>query len=207
MKTFVSILLLVGLMSIACAVEHSPAPPSKPSVNLTKTKQKAAEALKFCKAKGYSTDFCILIDMSLHSGVKRFFVYDLKGDSIKNSFLVGHGCCRNPWSTDYSKTSPVFSNKDGSHCSSLGKYKLGERAYSNWGVNVKYVMHGLEASNSNALARVIVFHSWEEVSDSEVWPAGTPEGWGCPTISNNSFKLIDPVIKASGKPVMMWIYL
>lgn len=167
---------------------------------------KAKEALTFCKAKKFNTDFCILIDMSIHSGAKRFFVWDLKGDSVQYSFLVGHGCCNNPWSQDASKDSPNFSNVDGSHCSSLGKFKLGERAYSDWGINIKYIMHGLDKSNSNAQSRLIVFHSWEVVSDTEVYPAGTPEGWGCPTISNNSMRIIDPKLKASKQAVLMWIF-
>lgn len=178
----------------------------KPSVDLKKTKQMAKEALTFCQIKKMNEDYCILIDMSLHSGVNRFFLWDFKKDTITNRFLVGHGCCDNPWSAQYSKDKPKFSNKDGSHCSSLGKYKIGQRASSDWGVHVKYVLHGLDSSNSNALARYIVFHSWEVVSDEEVYPAGTPEGWGCPTISNNNFKKIDPALQASKKPVLMWIY-
>lgn len=187
-------------------IKSAPVSITKPTANLTRLRAKAKEALTFCKTKKFNTNFCILIDMSLHSGIKRFFVWDLKGDSVMHSFLVGHGCCANPWSQDASKDSPRFSNVDGSHCSSLGKFKLGERAYSDWGINIKYVMHGLDKTNSNALARLIVFHSWEVVSDTEVYPAGTPEGWGCPTISNNSMKIIDPKIKASKQPVLMWIF-
>jgi len=170
------------------------------------TKQKAAEALQFCKSNKMNEKVCILIDMSIHSGLRRFFVWDFEKDTISYSFLVGHGCCNNPWSEDDSKENPVFSNVDGSHCSSLGKYKIGERAFSNWGVNIKYVLHGLEKSNSNAYKRLIVFHSWELVSDEEIYPEGTAEGWGCPTISNNSFKKIDPILKKAEKPVLMWMY-
>jgi len=177
-----------------------------PAINIESTRTKAKQAIEFCKAENFNTTFCILIDMNLHSGIKRFLVWDFKKDTISNSFLVGHGCCNNPWNRDFSKDKPIFSNSDGSHCSSLGKYKIGERAYSDWGINVKYVLHGLEPTNNNALKRYIVFHSWEVVSDEEVYPIGTPEGWGCPTISNNSFKIIDPLIKSSSKPVLMWIY-
>lgn len=180
--------------------------PTKPAVNMEFTKTKAKQALEFCSSQGFNTNFCILIDMSLHSGVKRFFVWDFENDTISNSFLGGHGCCDNLWGSDLSKDTPEFSNTDGSHCSSLGKYKIGERAYSIWGVNVKYVLHGLEPTNRNAQSRFIVFHSWEVVSDEEVFPDGTPEGWGCPTISNNNFKIIDPLLKSSSKPVLMWIY-
>lgn len=176
------------------------------SINIESTKAKAKQALKFCKAENFNQDFCILIDMSLHSGVKRFIVWSFKKNKISNSFLVGHGCGDNPWNNDFSKNNPKFSNIDGSHCSSLGKYKIGKRAHSDWGVNIKYVLHGLESTNSNAFKRFIVFHSWEVVSDEDIYPNGTPEGWGCPTISNNSFKIIDPLLKSSTKPVLMWIY-
>lgn len=144
--------------------------------------------------------------MSLHSGVKRLIVWNFKTKSIVGSFLVGHGCGDNAWGEDHSKATPKFSNADGSHLSSLGKYKIGARGYSNWGVHLKYFLHGLESTNSKAYKRTMVFHSWEAVSDTETDPRGTPEGWGCPVVSNNSFKLIDPLIRKSSKPVLMWIY-
>lgn len=178
----------------------------RPAVSITRTRQKAAAARTFCKRQKYNTDFCLLADMSLHSGVKRLFIWSFKGDSIAGSFLVGHGCCNLPWGHDYTKDNPGFSNVDGSHCSSLGKYKLGERAYSDWGIHIKYVLHGLESTNSNAQSRYVVLHSWEEVSDDEVYPKGTPEGWGCPIVSINSMRILDEWLKDSPKPVLLWIY-
>lgn len=174
--------------------------------DVSKIKAKAEEALQFCVSKKFSTEFCILIDMSIHSGIKRFFVWDFKTKSVVRKYLVGHGCGSNPWSLDSSKDHPQFSNEDGSHLSSLGKYKLEGRGHSDWGINVKYLMHGLEETNSNALKRYIVFHSWDQMSDKEVFPNGSPEGWGCPTVSNNAMREIDPMLQNSGKPVLMWIY-
>lgn len=178
----------------------------RPEVNLAEVADKAEEALQFCISKKLSTDFCILINMSLHSGVNRFFVWDFKKKSVIGKYLVGHGCGANSWSRDDSKDHPKFSNEDGSHLSSLGKYKLQGRGHSEWGINIKYLMHGLEETNSNALKRYIVFHSWDQMSDDEVFPKGSPEGWGCPTVSNNAMKEIDPLIQKAGKPVLMWIY-
>ncbi|MCU7615802.1 murein L,D-transpeptidase catalytic domain family protein [Chryseobacterium sp. PBS4-4] len=178
----------------------------KPELDLVKTKKQAEEALQFCKSKKMNTDFCVLIDMSLHSGVNRFVVWNFKENRISGKYLVGHGCGTNSWSSDESKENPEFSNEDGSHLSALGKYQLGERGRSDWGINVKYLMHGLENTNSNALKRFIVFHSWNLMSDQEVFPNGSPEGWGCPTISNNAMRKIDPLIEKSAKPVLMWIY-
>ena len=48
----------------------------KPVADAGKITHKAEEALEFCVENKMNTDFCILVDMSLHSGVKRFFVWD-----------------------------------------------------------------------------------------------------------------------------------
>ena len=178
----------------------------KPTLNIQATQTKAKEAFQFCKSKNFNSDFCILIDMSLHSGLKRFFVWSFTQDTIIHSFLVSHGCCDNSWSKDESKDNPKFSNVVGSHCSSLGKYKIGERGYSNWGVKIKYTLYGLDSTNNNAFKRLIILHSWELVPDEEIYPDGTPEGWGCPAISNKNFMIIDSMLKNSPKPVLMWIY-
>ncbi len=208
--------LLLNFISFSCIKEKAatdfipvnpvPKAEKKPEADLSKMKIKGQEALKFCMSKDLNTDFCILIDMSLHSGIKRFFVWDLKTQSVTEKYLVGHGCGPNSWSKDESKDRPEFSNEDGSHLSSLGKYKLQGRGYSEWGINIKYLMHGLEETNTNALKRFIVFHSWDLMSDEETFPKESPEGWGCPTISNNAMKKIDPMIQNSEKPVLMWIY-
>jgi hypothetical protein len=176
------------------------------SINKQKTRSKALELLQFCEENDYNTEIGILIDMSIHSGLKRLVMWDFKQDKITYSCLVSHGCCENPWGEDYSKNNPVFSNVNGSHCSSLGKYRLGERGYSNWGIGIKYLMHGLEESNRNALARQIVFHSWDDVPDNEAYPDGAPEGWGCPAISNESMEHIDKLLKNKKPEIIMWIY-
>jgi hypothetical protein len=173
---------------------------------IDRLKMKASEAITFCKQKSFNQDLCILIDMSLHSGRERFLIWDFKNDTVMHSFPVSHGCCNSLWSATFTKSSPSFSNLEGSHCSSLGKYKIGERGVSSWGIKVKYLLHGLDASNKNALSRQIVFHSWEEVPDHEVYPDGTPEGWGCPAISNSNMRVVDGLLRTAKEPVLMWIF-
>ena len=173
---------------------------------LSRVQQKATEAKKFCKANNYNTDFCILIDLSAHSGKKRAFLWDLKKDTILASALCAHGCGANPWSGTTTKEKATFSNVPDSHCSSLGKYKIGKRGFSYWGIKVNYLLHGLESTNNNALKREIVLHSWEDVSETEIYPEGTPEGWGCPAVANGFMKIIDPKIEQSEKPVLLWIF-
>lgn len=175
-------------------------------LNFEAIKTKAKKALVFAKENKMNKKRVLLIDMNRHSGLKRLFVWNTELDTLEKSYLVSHGCCDEPWGNDQTKKDPRFSNVPESHCSSLGKYKLGERGFSNWGVNTKYFMHGLDSTNRNAYSRVIVFHSWEKVPDHEVYPKGTPEGWGCPAVSNDAFREIDVWLKKAEKPVLMWIY-
>lgn len=168
--------------------------------------KKAEEALEYCEDNNLNEDICILIDMSMHSGVKRFHVFDLKSKKVIARYLVSHGCGENGWSLTDSKNRPQFSNTPDSHLSSLGKYRIGKRGYSNWGVNINYRLHGLDSTNSNAYDRDIVFHSWHAISDEQVFPEGTPEGWGCPAISDRAFLQVDKLLKDERKPVLMWIF-
>lgn len=180
--------------------------PPKPGADLNRLREIASEAEKFCRNRNFNLEFCLLIDMGVHSGLNRFFVWSFSADSALYSWPVGHGCCDNTWEKDESRDNPEFSNTDGSHCSSLGRYMVGERGYSNWGIHVKYMLHGLESTNSNAASRYIVLHSWEQMPSAEVYPAGSPEGWGCPTLSDSNMLLLDPLLKKSQLPALLWIF-
>lgn len=169
-------------------------------------KAKSTEAKAFCIKNNYNSEFCILIDMSLHSGKQRAFLWDFKKDTILYSGMCAHGCGNKPWGETQTKEKPTFSNTPDSHCSSLGKYKIGKRGYSQWGINVNYLLHGLESSNNNALKRQIVLHSWADVSEKEVYPEGVPEGWGCPAVNNEFMKSVDSKLKNCEKTVLLWIF-
>jgi hypothetical protein len=175
------------------------------AVDFKAVKTKANEAKIYCKSKKLNTDFFLLADLKRHSGLKRFYIWDFKKDTISNAFLVSHGCGENPWAMDYSKEIAKVSNADGSHLSSVGKYIIGSRGYSNWGINVNYLMLGQDATNSNAVKRQIVLHSWEKVPDEEIYPNGTPEGWGCPALSNAGMRIVDAKLKISDKKVLLWV--
>ncbi len=179
---------------------------SRKSETINKTLSKTLEAKKYCKENNFNEEFCILIDMSMHSGKNRFRVYDFEQKKVIQSFPVSHGCGNNTWGAGGSAENPSFSNTVDSHLSSLGKYKIGERGWSSFGVNINYRLHGLDETNSNANKRDIVFHSWEWISDDEIYPAGNAEGWGCPAISNDNFNYVDKLLKSQTKPTLMWIY-
>ncbi|MNQ61945.1 hypothetical protein D3C85_762700 [compost metagenome] len=162
------------------------------------------EAKQYCKSNNLNQDKFILIDLGLHSGLKRFFVFDFKKNKVLNSYMVSHGCGDNQWGRTSSKEDVPVSNELDSHCSSIGKYVISDRGVSQWGIKVNYLLRGKEKTNSNAVNRAIVLHSWEAVSNDEVYPEGTPEGWGCPAVSNESMTEVDKILKQN-KNVLMWI--
>jgi len=167
---------------------------------------KREEALTFCENNNLNTDYYILIDMSIHSGKNRLFMLNFKDDAILKSANVSHGCGDYPWSDDQTKETPSFSNTPESHLVSLGKYRIGKRGWSNWGINVNYKLHGLDSTNSNAYNRIIVLHGWNAVNDEEIYPLGAPEGYGCPAVSNNTMRYLDLRLKNKKKDVLMWVY-
>lgn len=178
---------------------------SKPA-QMKALRKKAVSAKVFCKQHQMDTNTVILIDMSLSSGLKRFVVWDFRKDSIQMSGMVSHGCGLKKWGTDDSKELPVFSNEIDSHCSSSGKYKIGTRGYSSWGIHVNYLLHGMEKTNSNALKRTVVLHSWDAIPNQETYPDGIAESWGCPAVSNDFMTALDKILKVKTRPVLLWIY-
>ncbi|MFP5471763.1 MAG: murein L,D-transpeptidase catalytic domain-containing protein [Bacteroidia bacterium] len=173
-----------------------------PRLRLDTLKLLAKEALQFNKRNGLDTTQCILIDMWQHPGTKRLFLWDFKKDTIVKSALVSQGACNE----DNGTWRPVFKNVHESHCSSKGKYKTGARVWSSFGVGFSYKLHGLEATNSLAYDRVIVFHSWAWTPDEEVYPYEISYSWGCPAVSDSFMLEIDKDIKQLKRPILLWVF-
>ena len=163
------------------------------------------EAKEFCKENQYNEDYYFLVDLSVHSGKNRFFIYDFATKKVLDKNLVTHGSCdqfeENPDKWEKVK----FDNRVDSHCSMKGKYKIGSRDYSSWGINVKYWLHGLESSNRNAEKRVVVLHSWNAVKNQEIYPRYSPLSWGCPAVSDAFMEKLDKRLLQSEKSVLLWI--
>jgi len=192
-------IILLSLLALVCCNNAAEVIPEKNYVS------NHTEAQSFCKSNNYNEDYYFLIDLSIHSGKNRFFIYDFKQQKITDKKLVTHGSCDmfedNPDKWEKAK----FNSKNDSHCSMKGKYKIGNRDYSGWGINVKYWLNGLESSNHTAVKRVVVLHSWEAVSNKEVYPKYSPLSWGCPAVSDEFMKVIDAKLQETKKPVLLWI--
>lgn len=210
MKKLIGLFVLSTTFLLAANCNNKPHIPTmvsnEDSLNTELLKAKAIQAKGFCEKKKMNLSFCLLTNMKVHSGKVRFYVWDFEQDKAIDSGLVSHGCGNAPWGVSTTKEKATFSNLDGSHCSSLGKYKIGERGHSDWGINIKYLLYGLEGSNNNALKRYIVLHSWEKVTDQATYPEGTVESWGCPAVSNAFMKRLDERLKQEKKPVLLWMF-
>lgn len=163
-----------------------------------KLQLKANEARLFVQQKGYNDIICFLVDMSLHSGQNRFFVYDLKKDTIRNSGLVTHGRCNQYW-----LEGRKYGNTVGCGCTSLGKYKIGHAYSGRFGL--AYKLYGLDKTNDKAFQRFVVLHAHDCVPESEA-KDDICQSDGCPTVSVNFLQYLKPIIGASKKPVLLWIY-
>lgn len=171
------------------------------SINQTgfgKLKTKAAEARIFVQKNYYNDSLCFLVDMSLPSSQNRFFVYDLKKDTIQNAGLVAHGHCNQDW-----LAGRKYNNAIGCGCTSLGKYKIGVAYNGQFGLAFK--LYGLDKTNNNAFARAIVLHSHECVPEKEV-SGEICESSGCPMVAHGFLQQLKPIIKQSKKTVLLWIY-
>ena len=153
----------------------------------------------YAQKKGYSTRYCFLLDMRLHSGLKRFFVYDLTNNTVAFSGLVAHGSC----DQDFLKEAR-FSNIPGGRCTSIGMYKVGCRYYGQYGK--AYKLHGLQNSNSNAFKRAIVLHSFSCVPEQETYPKPICNSSGCTMVSLAFFKNLSSLIDKSNKPILLLVY-
>ena len=166
---------------------------------LSRLKLRAAEAKNYVVEHGFSRNHCFLIDMRVPSGMNRFFVYNLKKDSVELAGLVTHGSGSQDGSGDL-----VFSNQSNSYCTSLGRYKIGVSYEGTYGV--AYKLYGLDESNDNAFNRCVVLHSHECVPGGEVYPSTICLSLGCPTVSPPFLVKLQEYLDHSKNPVLLWIY-
>jgi len=217
MKVFIKftitfLLATVGISALAYVFWYSPKFTDKPAKKLfvlakkgvsenvsLKLKQKATGLAAFTKTHGYNEQHCFMIDMNIHSGKQRFFIYNLKKDSIESAGLVTHGA-----GSVTGNETLFFSNTPGGNCTSLGKYKIGNPYRGKFGL--AYKLYGLDATNNKAFERFVVLHAHECVPVSEVFPLTICPSFGCPTVAPAFLKKLSGYLDKSRKPILMNIY-
>lgn len=130
-----------------------------------------------------------VIDYTLPSTKPRLWVFDLKTRQLLLRELVAHG---QGTGDNFSKH---FSNKDGSHQSSLGMYRTSETYTGRNGYSLR--LDGLEPGfNDHARDRAIVMHGAAYVSESTIEQLGRlGRSWGCPAVSEKVARTVIDDIK------------
>lgn len=144
----------------------------------------------------YNNEVAFIIDMKIMSGKNRFFVYDLKNNTIIDQGLVAHGI----GSQTKTEGELIFSNDPNSLSTSLGKYSIGSSYNGQFGKS--YKLFGLEQTNNKAFARNIVLHTYFKV------PFGEQEmpickSFGCPMINPEFYKKIEKLIDNSKTNIIL----
>jgi hypothetical protein len=164
-----------------------------------RTFNKANEIKTFLKSNTkYNKDVIFLLDMKIPSNKYRFFVFDIKKNTVTDSGLVAHGS-GSETATDDLK----FSNIDGSLMTSLGKYYIGNSYNGTFGK--AYKMYGLDTTNSNAFVRNIVLHSHKKMPCNEQ-KSPIVLSWGCPMLNNKFYLRIQDILDKSDKKILLYIY-
>lgn len=138
-----------------------------------------------------------IIDYSKPSNEKRFFIIDVENRKLLYTTLVAHGK-----KSGYVNAT-LFSNKYGSHKSSLGFFRTGNSYNGKRGYSLQ--LDGLEKGiNDNARSRGIVIHGANYVSDNIANGNGViGRSWGCPAVSKKLSKEIINLLKGG---TLLFIY-
>lgn len=158
-----------------------------------------AQALReFCGREGYNTHVALFVDLSRHSGRRRFVVWDMERNVPIFTCPVSHG--------SGSKRSHVrsayaaLSNEDGSHLSSLGRALIAERYEGRYGV--AYRLDGLDATNNNLRPRCVVLHGWEHTTSFPIFPCATVGSFGCPVLSRKMMRRVDELLQQHDRVIL-----
>jgi len=149
------------------------------------------------KDRGLETGLLTIIDFSQPSTRKRLYVIDIQSKEVVFQTYVAHG--KNSGTLMATK----FSNKVSSYQSSLGFYKTASTYNGKHGYSLRLI--GLEPGiNSNAMARAIVMHSADYVSEKTIQSLGyLGRSLGCPAIPAEFHK---PVINLIKDGTLLFIY-
>jgi hypothetical protein len=142
---------------------------------------------------GLETRVLAVADMSQPSTAKRLYVIDLERRVLVMRTFVAHGQNTGELMAEH------FSNRHGSHQTSLGLYRVGAEI-----ISPKHgpalLLHGLEAGlNDQALPREVIIHGADYVSESFIDKHGRlGRSWGCPAVSRADMPVVIDLLANGG---------
>jgi hypothetical protein len=156
--------------------------------------KKALQFYEFNFSKMKNPNWLTVIDFSIHASGKRLYQIDMKtGEVLALHVSVGRGS-----DPDGDGHADSFSNTPNSFQSSLGFYLTDDEYMGGNGRSMR--LHGLSATNSNALTRYIVVHGAAYVSEEQNH-AGRSHG--CPALD---MKFINQYIDKTKGGSLMYIF-
>ncbi|MFV8375408.1 murein L,D-transpeptidase catalytic domain-containing protein [Flavobacterium sp. LB1P62] len=206
MRNVIFVLTLIGMLffSNKISTKNTKNNPSIIAVSGDSTAEKLLNRALVIKKflannPNFNKGIVFLIDMKIKSGKNRFFVYDLKNDTIIDQGLVAHGI----GSQTQTEGQLLFSNEPNSLCTSLGKYYIGASYNGKFGKS--YKLYGLEQSNNNAFLRNIVIHKYSKVPGEEQ-EQPICKSFGCPMVNQEFYARIEKLIDNSRSKILLDIY-
>jgi hypothetical protein len=165
---------------------------------LSRVASRAESLREFCRKEGYNTNVALFVDLSRHSGRRRFVAWDMERNVPIFICPVSHGsgAQKSHVRSAYAR----ISNEDGSHLSSLGRALVAERYEGCYGV--AYRLDGLDAANSNLRPRCVVWHGWEHTTSYPIWPFATVGSFGCPVLSRKMMCRVDELLQRYDRVVI-----
>lgn len=166
---------------------------------LSRVEERADELLDYCRRNGYNSRVALFVDLSRHSGRRRFVVWSFEEHRALLCCPVSHGSGspRSHVRSSYAR----LSNDDGSHLSSAGRALVAERYEGRYGV--AYRLDGLDDTNSNLRSRCVVLHGWEHTTSYPIFPFATVGSWGCPVLSVRMMRRVDEILKNESNVVIL----
>ena len=139
-----------------------------------------------------------IADMSQPSTRKRFYIFDLEAKKLVLHTFVAHG------SGSGGLMAERFSNRDGSHATSLGLYRVGARITSPKH-GAALLLDGLDRGlNDNARSREVIIHSAPYVSAEYAARQGRlGRSWGCPAVPKADMAKVIDLLRDGG---LLYVY-
>lgn len=157
----------------------------------------ALAAHKEATTAGKTTSLTLtIIDYSRPATERRLWVIDVISHEVLETEFVAHG------EGSGELVPSRFSNKDGTHQSSLGTFITGSTYDGVRGHSLR--LHGLESGiNDNAFSRGLVIHGTPNVSEAHARKGMMGRTEGCPAVPSRSVARLIGLI-ANGSVIFAW---
>jgi hypothetical protein len=142
---------------------------------------------------GLQARMLAIADMTQPSTAKRLFIIDLEARKLVLRTWVAHG------QNTGGLMAERFSNRYGSHQTSLGLYRVGQQI-----VSPKHgralLLHGLDTGlNDQALPREVIIHGADYVSERFIAANGRlGRSWGCPAVPRDDMPRVIELLADGG---------